>query len=61
MIAVETYELTRTEENGVFEPLPAQAVFSHVAKCCQPPPRIIVVSYVCSKVTQWVKEKHKIA
>ncbi|KAK8849541.1 hypothetical protein IAR55_004876 [Kwoniella newhampshirensis] len=37
-------------ENGVFEPLPAQAVFSHIAKMCQPPPRIIVISYVYSKV-----------
>ncbi|WVQ96098.1 hypothetical protein IAU59_003200 [Kwoniella sp. CBS 9459] len=39
-------------ENGVFEPLPAQAVFSHIAKMCQPPPRIIVISYVYSKVIE---------
>ncbi|WVF68558.1 hypothetical protein IAT40_003327 [Kwoniella sp. CBS 6097] len=39
-------------ENGVFEPLPAQAVFSHIAKICQPPPRIIVISYVYSKVIE---------
>ncbi|WVQ79252.1 hypothetical protein IAT38_001348 [Cryptococcus sp. DSM 104549] len=39
-------------ENGVFEPLPAQAVFSHIAKMCQPPPRIIVMSYVYSKVIE---------
>ena len=44
--------LTRKEDNGVFNPLPAQAVFDHIAKTCQPPPRIIVVSYVCSKVTE---------
>ncbi|WWD20166.1 hypothetical protein CI109_104642 [Kwoniella shandongensis] len=37
-------------ENGVFDPLPAQAVFDHIAKHCQPPPRIIVISYVFSKV-----------
>ncbi|WVN86847.1 uncharacterized protein L203_102021 [Cryptococcus depauperatus CBS 7841] len=39
-------------ENGIFDPLPAQAVFGHIAKMCQPPPRIIVVSYVYSKVTE---------
>ncbi|WVQ74992.1 hypothetical protein IAR50_004600 [Cryptococcus sp. DSM 104548] len=39
-------------ENGIFDPLPAQAVFSHIAKACQPPPRIIVISYVYSKVTE---------
>ncbi|WVW86766.1 hypothetical protein I302_108820 [Kwoniella bestiolae CBS 10118] len=39
-------------ENGVFDPLPAQAVFSHIAKMCQPPPRIIVISYVYSKVIE---------
>lgn len=44
--------LTATEDNGVFNPLPAQAVFNHIAKTCQPPPRIIVVSYVCSKATE---------
>ncbi|KAK4689506.1 hypothetical protein P7C73_g607, partial [Tremellales sp. Uapishka_1] len=38
-------------ETGIFDPLPAQAVFSHIAKVCQPPPRIIVVSYVQSIVT----------
>ncbi|WWC65727.1 uncharacterized protein I303_108349 [Kwoniella dejecticola CBS 10117] len=39
-------------ENGVFDPLPAQAVFSHIAKMCQPPPRVIVISYVYSKVIE---------
>ncbi|WWC73577.1 uncharacterized protein I206_107549 [Kwoniella pini CBS 10737] len=39
-------------ENGVFDPLPAQAVFSHIAKVCQPPPRVIVISYVYSKVIE---------
>ncbi|WRT69546.1 uncharacterized protein IL334_006533 [Kwoniella shivajii] len=39
-------------ENGIFDPLPAQAVFSHIAKMCQPPPRIIVISYVYSKVIE---------
>ncbi|RXK38344.1 hypothetical protein M231_04386 [Tremella mesenterica] len=39
-------------DQGVFEPLPAQAVFAHIARSCQPPPRIIVISYVCSKVTE---------
>ncbi|KIR34634.1 hypothetical protein I352_02885 [Cryptococcus deuterogattii MMRL2647] len=39
-------------ENGAFEPLPAQAIFSHIAKWCQPPPRIIVISYVHSKVIE---------
>jgi hypothetical protein len=36
----------------VFEPLPAQAIFSHIAKACQPPPRIIVISYVQSRATE---------
>lgn len=40
------------DEQGVFDPLPAQAVFAHIARACQPPPRIIVISYVCSKVTE---------
>lgn len=40
------------EENGVFEPLPAQAVFDHISKACYPPPRLIVVSFVNSIVTQ---------
>ncbi|OWZ77934.1 hypothetical protein C365_03694 [Cryptococcus neoformans Bt85] len=39
-------------ENGIFEPLPAQAIFSHIAKSCQPPPRIIVISYVHSKAIE---------
>nr|KIR46820.1 hypothetical protein I312_03711 [Cryptococcus bacillisporus CA1280] len=39
-------------ENGIFEPLPAQAIFSHIAKWCQPPSRIIVISYVHSKVIE---------
>ncbi|OCF61932.1 hypothetical protein L486_01596 [Kwoniella mangroviensis CBS 10435] len=39
-------------ENGVFDPLPAQAVFSHIAKMCQPPPRVLVISYVYSKVIE---------
>ncbi|WVR08194.1 hypothetical protein IAU60_005240 [Kwoniella sp. DSM 27419] len=39
-------------ENGIFDPLPAQAVFSHIAKICQPPPRIIVISYVYSRVIE---------
>ncbi|ADV22478.1 Epressed protein [Cryptococcus gattii WM276] len=39
-------------ENGIFEPLPAQAIFSHIAKSCQPPPRIIIISYVHSKVIE---------
>ncbi|ORX38420.1 hypothetical protein BD324DRAFT_655746 [Kockovaella imperatae] len=38
--------------DGVFSPLPAQAVFSHIATYCQPPPRIIVISYVSSRVTE---------
>lgn len=41
-----------TEENGVFDPLPAQAVFDHITKACVPPPRLIVVSFVNSVVTQ---------
>lgn len=47
------------EENGVFQPLPAQAIFDHIAKKCQPPPRIIVISYVCSKVTESVRPREK--
>ncbi|CAD6572178.1 MAG: hypothetical protein TREMPRED_000465 [Tremellales sp. Tagirdzhanova-0007] len=39
-------------ETGVFDPLPSQAILRHIAKACQPPPRIIVVSYVCSTVTE---------
>ncbi|KAL7418888.1 hypothetical protein Q5752_006572 [Cryptotrichosporon argae] len=39
------------KENGVFHPLPAEAIFTHIAKACRPPPRIIVVSYVGSKIT----------
>ncbi|WWC92948.1 uncharacterized protein L201_007911 [Kwoniella dendrophila CBS 6074] len=39
-------------ENGVFDPLPSQAIFSHIAKVCQPPPRIIVISYVHSRVIE---------
>jgi hypothetical protein len=42
------------EENGVFTPLPAQAIFDHISKACFPPPRIIVVSFVNSLVTQCV-------
>lgn len=41
-----------TEDNGIFQPLPAQAVFQHISKACQPPPRIIVVSYVGAKATE---------
>jgi hypothetical protein len=38
----------------VFTPLPAQAIFDHISKACFPPPRIIVVSFVNSLVTQFV-------
>jgi hypothetical protein len=40
------------QDTGIFSPLPAQAVFAHIAKACQPPPRIIVVSYVSSRATE---------
>ncbi|ORY26750.1 hypothetical protein BCR39DRAFT_249478, partial [Naematelia encephala] len=36
----------------VFDPLPSQVILAHIAKVCQPPPRIIVVSYVASRVSQ---------
>lgn len=50
MTVVVWAEVCGVEENGVFEPLPAQAVFAHIARYCQPPPRIIVMAYVSSSV-----------
>lgn len=44
--------LSNGEDSGVFSPMPAQAISRHISQYCHPLPRVIVLSYVASDVTE---------
>lgn len=49
------HTLTFEGDSGIFNPMPAQAISRHIAQHCHPLPRVIVLSYVASDVTELVR------